>query len=101
MKTILVSLTVLLLGGGSFAADLASPRRLVDHLVSQTENLRPEILRLAFMAYAEGLEDGAEPYRLHELNARVQLLIAKIQRHESEENEIVLDAHWSDLGMGD
>ena len=58
MKTILVSLTVLLLAVGSHAADLAFPRRLVDHLVSQTENLRPEILRLAFMAYAEGLEDG-------------------------------------------
>jgi len=50
---------------------------------------------------AEELKDGAETYQLHELNARVQLLIAKIQRHESEENEIVLDAHWSDLGMGD
>jgi len=50
---------------------------------------------------AAELEDDAEAYRLHELNARVQLLIAKIQRHESEENEIVLDAHWSDLGLGD
>lgn len=50
---------------------------------------------------ANGLEEGAAPYQLHELNARVQLLIAKIQRHESEENEIVLDAHWSDLGLGD
>ena len=50
---------------------------------------------------AESLGESAETYQLHELNARVQLLIAKIQRHESEENEIVLDAHWSDLGMGD
>jgi len=58
MKTFLVSLTVLLLVSGSFADDLASPQGLVDHLVSQTENLRPEILELAFTAYAEGLEDG-------------------------------------------
>ena len=50
---------------------------------------------------AEGLRDGAESYQLHELNARVRLLIAKIQRHESEENELVLEAHWSELGMGD
>jgi hypothetical protein len=53
------------------------------------------------LAKAEGLRDGAESYQLHELNARVQLLIAKIQRHESEENELVLEAHWNELGMGD
>lgn len=31
---------------------------LVKRLTSQTENLRPEILELAFAAYAEGLEEG-------------------------------------------
>jgi len=79
-----------------------SKPRLAGRL-TRLENEHAEILEAgrATRSRAEGLEDGAEPYQIHELNARVQLLIAKIQRHESEENEIVLDAHWSDLGMGD
>jgi len=31
---------------------------LVEHLVAQTENLRSEVLELAFGAYADGLEEG-------------------------------------------
>jgi len=37
--------------------DAAAPG-FVDRLVAQTENLRPEVLELAFAAYAEGLENG-------------------------------------------
>lgn len=76
--------------------------RLSDRL-ARLEKEHDEILAgsEATRLQAEALKGGAEPYRLHELNARVQLLIAKIQRHESEENELVLEAHWSELGMGD
>lgn len=43
----------------------------------------------------------AEPFELRELNAQVQLLVATIQRHEAAENEIVIEAHWSEVGVGD
>ena len=80
---------------------LAKPR-LAERL-KRLEKEHGEILEAgqSTRSRAEELGDEVETYQLHELNARVQLLIAKIQRHESEENEIVLDAHWSDLGMGD
>jgi len=45
--------------------------------------------------------DDPEPYELRELNARAQLLVAQIQRHEAQENEIVLEAHWGEVGVGD
>jgi hypothetical protein len=40
-------------------------------------------------------------HELRELNAQVQLLIATIRRHEAEENEIVIQAHWDEVGVGD
>ena len=40
-------------------------------------------------------------YDLHEINARVRLLVARIQRHEAQENELVLEAHWTEVGTGD
>jgi uncharacterized small protein (DUF1192 family) len=49
---------------------------------------------------AAGLRDP-EPYELRELNARAQLLVARIQRHEAQENEIVMEAHWGEVGVGD
>ena len=42
-----------------------------------------------------------ELYELRELNAHVQLLVATIRRHEAEENEIVIEAHWDEVGVGD
>jgi len=74
------------------ATRLARLEQEHEQILADTESTRLQ---------AEGLREGAESYQLHELNARVQLLIAKIQRHESEENELVLEAHWSELGMGD
>ena len=49
---------------------------------------------------AEKLEDP-EVYELRELNAQVQLLIATIRRHEAEENELVMQANWDEIGDGD
>ncbi|HXV76604.1 MAG TPA: hemerythrin domain-containing protein [Candidatus Polarisedimenticolaceae bacterium] len=40
-------------------------------------------------------------YEIRELNADLQLLVATIRRHEAEENEIVLSAHWDEVGIGD
>lgn len=42
-----------------------------------------------------------EVYELRELNARAQLLVATIRRHEAEENEIIVCAHVDDVGVGD
>jgi hemerythrin-like domain-containing protein len=49
---------------------------------------------------AEKLQDP-EVYELRELNAQVQLLIATIRRHEAEENELVMQANWDEIGTGD
>ena len=58
MRSILSALTILAVGLAPSAADDGASPGLVDRLVAQTENLRPEVLELAFAAYAEGLEDG-------------------------------------------
>lgn len=39
-------------------ADGADPSDLVERLVAQTRNLRPEVLEMALSAYADGLEEG-------------------------------------------
>ena len=44
---------------------------------------------------------GDRIYEQRQLNARVQLLVATIRRHEAEENEIILSAHWDEVGVGD
>lgn len=61
-----------------------------------------EILEAArsTIARTRGLR-GAERHELRELNARIQLLVATIRRHEAEENEILLRAYWHDVGAGD
>ena len=43
----------------------------------------------------------AHIYEQRELNARVQLLISTIRRHEAEETEIILSANWDEMGTGD
>jgi hypothetical protein len=44
---------------------------------------------------------GARLHECRELNARVQLLVATIRRHEAEENEIIFSAYWEEVGQGD
>jgi len=44
---------------------------------------------------------SAAMYEMRELNAQVQLIVATIRRHEAEENEIVIQAHWDEVGVGD
>jgi hypothetical protein len=43
----------------------------------------------------------AEIHELREYNARLQLLIANIRRHEAEENELIVSALWDEVGTGD
>jgi len=58
MRMCLWTVVALLIGLAPSAADDVDSPGLVDRLVAQTENLRHEVLELAFAAYAEGLEDG-------------------------------------------
>lgn len=45
--------------------------------------------------------DGDKLYELRELNAQAQMLVATIRRHEAEETEILIGAHWEEIGAGD
>jgi hypothetical protein len=40
-------------------------------------------------------------HEIREFNAELQLMVARIRRHEAEENEIILAAHWDEVGAGD
>ena len=45
--------------------------------------------------------ETCETHEVRQLHDRVQLLVANIRRHEAEENEILLSAHWRDIGAVD
>jgi len=55
----------------------------------------------------QGIIEGSESLQqveipeAREFNARVQLLVATIRRHEAEENEILVNKYWNDVGVGD
>jgi len=40
-------------------------------------------------------------HEIRELNGQVQLVVALIRRHEAAENQILLAAHWDEVGVGD
>ena len=75
------------------------------HLSRRFEELRSEHPRLLenvdeILGKAEKLE-APETYELRELDAHVQLLLARIRRHEAQENELVFEAVWREVGVGD
>ena len=75
--------------------------RLADRaaaLEAEHKQILATIRDVADKAHALG---EAEPCELRELNAQVQLLLATLQRHEAQENELVLEANWTDVGAGD
>jgi hypothetical protein len=75
------------------------------HLADSIERLlkeHPMMLEQtgAAIAHAERLQ-SPELYELRELSARTQLLVARIRRHEAEENEMAFSAMWDEMGTGD
>jgi hypothetical protein len=58
IRVLILALHVVLSGVATADADDGAPPDLVDRLVAQTENLKPEVLELALAAYAEGMEKG-------------------------------------------
>lgn len=75
-------------------------------LASRFEKLEHEHARIleslqAAIQKTEQLSSDSEIYQLRELDARVQLLVAALRRHEAEENELVMEAHWTTVGICD
>jgi hypothetical protein len=72
------------------------------HRLEQLEAEHVRILETVdgIVARAKGME-RPQAFEMRELNAQAQLLIATIRRHEAEENEIVIQAHWDEVGVGD
>jgi hemerythrin-like domain-containing protein len=61
-----------------------------------------EILeRAEDLARRAGALDHTRIHELREFNAGAQMLVASIRRHEAEENEVILSAHWQEVGEGD
>jgi len=70
--------------------------------LEQLEAEHVRILEVADSALARARTlRSAEMYEIRELNAQVQLLVATIRRHEAEEDEIIIQAHWDEVGVGD
>lgn len=89
--------------GPMFASLPVQYPHLADRLAklqSEHRTLLETIDRVIQRASALNLEH-AERYEIRELHAEVQLMIATIRRHEAEENEAVLAAHWDEVGTGD
>ena len=42
--------------------------------------------------------DGTDASAMHALKAQIKMVFAKILRHEAEENELITQAYWKDLG---
>ena len=60
------------------------------------------IVRAVEGAIALGRELEDPPlHKMREFNAQLQLLVAQIRRHEAEENEVLLEAYWDEVGTGD
>ena len=72
------------------------------HRLEQLEAEHVRILETTDGVVARVRDLGqAQMYEMRELNAQIQMLIATIRRHEAEENEIVIQAHWDEVGVGD
>lgn len=73
------------------------------HLIGKLTALSTEHSKILsnFREVAESIGDAQEPARMNRLGALAQKAIATLRRHEAEENEIILQAIWEDLGAGD
>jgi hypothetical protein len=72
------------------------------HRLEQLEAEHVRILEVVDGAVARARKlRSAEMYEIRELNAQIQLIVATIRRHEAEEDEILIQAHWDEVGVGD
>jgi hypothetical protein len=87
--------------GPMFRALPISHPRLALRL-SQLESEHPLMLENLddLLAKARALKQP-EVFQLRELNGLTQWFAARIRRHEAAEYELVIEAHWDDVGTGD
>jgi len=72
------------------------------HRLEQLEAEHIRILEVVDGAVARARSSrSAEMAEIRELNAQVRLIVATIRRHEAEEDEILIQAHWDEVGVGD
>lgn len=70
--------------------------------LGRLETEHPAILeRIRALSEKARKVDGQKLYEVRELNAQAQLLVATIRRHEAEETEVLIGAHWQEIGAGD
>jgi hypothetical protein len=75
--------------------------RFADRLERLASEHREILERADELIRKAGRLDTTVIHQQREFNAGVQLLVASIRRHEAEENEVVLSAHWQEFGEGD
>ena len=87
---------------GPLFTELAKRRPAVGSRLDALKEEHPRLLREIekITEIAGGLHD-AELYQLREINARIQLFVARLRRHEATENELIFEAYWDDVGTGD
>jgi hemerythrin-like domain-containing protein len=74
-----------------FAHRLETLAREHDLLLAEAADLEARI---------EALRD-VHARHMRSIEARTRLLLARLRRHEAEEDEILLSAYWDDTGSGD
>ena len=80
------------------------PERL-PHLAERLGELQKEHGRILEMIRdtidEANRQRDATPQEMPRLRALVQLVVATIERHEAAENELVVEAHWGEVGTDD
>lgn len=87
---------------GTFFADVA---KRAPHLIGKLTGLTSEHAEILkeFRQVAEQASalDGDDMAAASRLAARTRRVVATLRRHEAEENELIFNAFWDDLGVGD
>jgi hypothetical protein len=88
--------------GGSLFTELPQRRPRIAPRLEALKDEHPRMLVEIekIIEIAGGLRE-AEIYELRELNARIQLFVARLRRHEAAENELIYEVYWDDIGTGD
>lgn len=75
--------------------------RFADRLQRLASEHSQILARATDLVGRAGALDHTRIHELREFNAGVQMLVASLRRHEAEENEVILSAHWREFGEGD
>lgn len=87
---------------GPLFTELPAKRPVVGARLEALKEEHPKLLREVdrIIEIVSGMRD-AELYELREINARIQLFVARLRRHEASENELIFETYWDDVGTGD